>query len=143
MPRKSMKKIMKELMSKKKLTPKEKKILKKLQKGGSWWWPFGASTTTTGSTSSTSSNTPADPAAATAKFEQTKDEICSVCKAAFGDNGCKCGKMDNLESHSDAAAQSQEHLQAGGRKSLKRKGKRVRRSGTRKSNLMNTVIPVY
>jgi hypothetical protein len=136
-----MKKIMKELMSKKKLTPKEKKMLKKLQKGGSWWWPFGSSTTTT--TSSTSSNTPADPAAATAKFEQTKEQICTVCKAAFGESGCKCGKMDNLESSSASAETPHEQAQVGGRKSMKRKGKRPRRSGTRKSNLMNTVMPIY
>jgi hypothetical protein len=83
MPRKSVKKIMKELMAKKKLTAKEKKLLMKMQKGGVWWNPFSwISSTTTG---------PVDQATLTKQFDDLKGQICKVCKAAFGEDGCKCG----------------------------------------------------
>lgn len=83
MPRKSMKKMMKELMAKKKLTAKEKKMLMKMQKGGVWWNPFswGASTP----------EGPVDQATLTKQFDDLKGQICKVCKAAFGEDGCKCG----------------------------------------------------
>jgi hypothetical protein len=84
MPRKSVKKIMKELMAKKKLTAKEKKLLMKMQKGGRTWWEF-------------LSGKPADTAVAvdqatlTKQFDDLKGQICNVCKAAYGEDGCKCG----------------------------------------------------
>jgi len=73
-----MKKIMKELMAKKNLTPKEKKLLAKMKKGGGIFdWLFGTKTT--------------DPTEVTKNFETVKNDICKVCKAAFGEEGCKCG----------------------------------------------------
>jgi len=82
MPRKSMKKIMKELMAKKKLTAKEKKLLMKMQKGGVWWNPFSWGSAPVG---------PVDPADLAKQFDDLKSQICKVCKAAFGEDGCKCG----------------------------------------------------
>lgn len=82
MPRKSIKKMMKELMAKKKLTPKEKKLLTKMQKGGVWWNPFSWGSTSTG---------PVSQVALTQQYEDVKGQICKVCKAAFGEDGCKCG----------------------------------------------------
>jgi hypothetical protein len=77
-----MKKMMKELMAKKKLTVKEKKLLMKMQKGGVWWNPL------------TWGSAPADPvdqATLAKQYEDLKSQICKVCKAAFGEDGCKCG----------------------------------------------------
>lgn len=82
MPRKSVKKMIKELMAKKKLTSKEKKLLMRMQKGGVWWNP---------STWFSSTTTPVDEAALTKQFEDLKSQICKVCKAAYGEEGCKCG----------------------------------------------------
>jgi hypothetical protein len=83
MPRKSVKKIMKELMAKKNLTTKEKKLLAKMKKGGGFFdfsWLFGSKTTT-----------PVDQATLTKQFDDLKGQVCKVCKAAFGEDGCKCG----------------------------------------------------
>jgi hypothetical protein len=77
-----MKKIMKELMAKKKLTAKEKKLLMKMQKGGVWWNPFSWGSATAG---------PVDQATLAKQFDDLKSQICKVCKAAFGEDGCKCG----------------------------------------------------
>lgn len=82
MPRKSMKKMMKELMAKKKLTPKEKKLLMKMQKGGVWWNPLTWGSSPAG---------PVDQATLAKQFDDLKSQICKVCKAAFGEDGCKCG----------------------------------------------------
>jgi hypothetical protein len=77
-----MKRMMKELMAKKKLTAKEKKLLIKMQKGGVWWNPFSWASDPTG---------PVDQATLTKQFDDLKGQICKVCKAAFGEDGCKCG----------------------------------------------------
>jgi hypothetical protein len=82
MPRKSIKKMMKELMAKKKLTAKEKKFLMKMQKGGVWWNPLTWGSTPAG---------PVDEATLAKQYEDLKGQICKVCKAAFGEDGCKCG----------------------------------------------------
>jgi hypothetical protein len=84
MPRKSVKKIMKELMAKKKLTAKEKKLLMKIQKGGGWfdWLGFGPAKPATAET---------DPAKMTELVDKMKNTVCETCKAAFGPDGCKCG----------------------------------------------------
>jgi len=82
MPRKSIKKMMKELMAKKKLTPKEKKLLTKMQKGGVWWNPLTWGSTPTG---------PVDQATLTKQLDDVKGQVCKVCKSAFGEDGCKCG----------------------------------------------------
>ena len=82
MPRKSMKKMMKELMAKKKLTAKEKKLLMKMQKGGVWWNPLTWGSAPVG---------PVDQATLAKQFDDLKSQICKVCKAAFGEDGCKCG----------------------------------------------------
>ena len=83
MPRKSVKKIMKELMAKKNLTTKEKKLLAKMKKGGGFFdfsWLFGSKTTT-----------PVDQVTLTKQFDDLKGQVCKVCKAAYGEEGCKCG----------------------------------------------------
>jgi hypothetical protein len=74
---------MKELMAKKNLTTKEKKLLAKMKKGGGWFdlsWLFGSKTTAT-----------SDPTALNKQLDAVKTQICNVCKAAFGEDGCKCG----------------------------------------------------
>lgn len=87
MPRKSMKKMMKELMAKKKLTAKEKKLLMKMQKGG----VFSFFNPSTWFSSDSSTTTPVDQATLAKQFDDLKGQICKVCKAAFGEEGCKCG----------------------------------------------------
>lgn len=87
MPRKSVKKMMKELMAKKKLTAKEKKLLMKMQKGG----VFSFFSPSTWFSSDSSPAGPVDQATLTKQFEELKGQICKVCKAAFGEEGCKCG----------------------------------------------------
>jgi hypothetical protein len=82
-----MKKMMKELMAKKKLTVKEKKLLMKMQKGGVWWNPLTWGSAPAG---------PVDPADLTKQFDDLKSQICKVCKAAFGEDGCKCGNTAPL-----------------------------------------------
>jgi hypothetical protein len=77
-----MKKMMKELMAKKKLTVKEKKLLMKMQKGGVWWNPLTWGSDPAG---------PVDQATLAKQFDDLKSQICKVCKAAFGEDGCKCG----------------------------------------------------
>jgi hypothetical protein len=84
MPRKSLKKIMKELMAKKKLTAKEKKLLMKMQKGGRTWLEFFS-----GKPADTA--VVVDQATLTKQYDELKNQVCKVCKAAFGEEGCKCG----------------------------------------------------
>jgi hypothetical protein len=86
MPRKSMKKMMKELMAKKKLTAKEKKLLMRMQKGGA----FSFFNPSTWFSSDSSTTTPVDQATLAKQFDELKGQICKVCKAALGE-GCKCG----------------------------------------------------
>jgi hypothetical protein len=87
MPRKSVKKIMKELMAKKKLTSKEKKLLVKMQKGGLFGFDFSAFF----GLKKTDPAGPVDQATLAKQFDDLKGQICKVCKAAFGEEGCKCG----------------------------------------------------
>lgn len=159
MPRKSAKKIMKELMAKKKLTSKEKKLLVKMQKGGLFGFDFSAFF-------GFKKTEPDDPATLTKKFEVLKDQICKVCKAAFGEDGCKCGntappmepdtssgnspsmEMQNSQESSgegdripeepispaeEPNGQTGKQTVGGKRKSMKRKMKRSRRA-SKKSN---------